>query len=206
MRANPHLRFRDLIAFVIFAFAVPVLAFDYPLSDSVIRDAYFQGKLPPDKWQDFMAPYAHELPSPPSGPDVAEIGIETPFLQIAKHARKTQNYYAPDAAQEFAGKRMELIVHVDVFVTGTYAPADVPGFWRDFKVQLVQGDEVPAETADASALSPPCEAGTETCFPDGARIRLLYDASKIDSSPVTVHVITPDGQDVQTTFDLGSLR
>jgi hypothetical protein len=59
--------------------------------------------------------------------------------------------------------------------------------------------------ADASALWPPCDNSKESCFPDGARIQLAYDADKIDSAPITVHVVTPDGQDVQTTVDPGAL-
>jgi hypothetical protein len=154
----------------------------------------------------FVAPYTHQLPPPNSGPNVAEIGIAMPCLQVAEKSKNATDYFAEDGAQEFDGKKMLLLLRVDAFVTPTHLQPNAPGFWKDLKVRLVQDQEIPAEMADASALCPPCDNSKESCFPDGARIRLAYDADKINSAPVTVHVLTADGQDVQTTFDLGTLR
>jgi hypothetical protein len=85
-------RFRLSAFLAILAIAVPVLAFDYPLTDDMIRDAYFQGKMPQDRWQDFVAPYAHQLPPPKNDPEVAEIGIETPYLQAAEKSKNATDY------------------------------------------------------------------------------------------------------------------
>jgi hypothetical protein len=199
-------RFRLSAFLAILAIAVPVVAFDCPLTDDMIRDAYFESKMPQDRWRDFVAPYAHQLPPPKSGPDVAETGIETPYLQATEKSKNATDYFAEDAAQESSGKKMLLLPHVDIFVTPAYRAPNVPGFWKDFKVRLVEDQEIPAEMADASALWPLCDNGEESCFPDGARIQLAYDADKINSAPITVHVVAPDGHDVQTTFDLGALR
>jgi hypothetical protein len=47
-----------------------------------------------------------------------------------------------------------------------------------------------------------CRAGRRS-----SRVHLEFDSEKIDpSTPATVDVVTPDGQDVQTTFDLAELR
>jgi hypothetical protein len=41
----------------------------------------------------------------------------------------------------------------------------------------------------------------------GAIIQLMYDLEKIDThDDVTIQVHTPDGQNVETTFELGRLR
>ena len=49
----------------------------------------------------------------------------------------------------------------------------------------------------------------ETCTGDTGHtevVRVIYDPEKIDSSEITVKVHTPDGQDIETTFDLGRLQ
>jgi hypothetical protein len=193
--------------------AVPALAFLYPLSSTAIRDAYFIGSRNDEQTRDFLTPYEHDLPAPQTGPYVHDIGIDTPFVDVVRGTEGDPNMHAPDAVEAFQNKPLEVIVHVSIWTTNTYSPGPqvtpelyqwVPDFWDDFKVQLIQRDKV---------IGPKRVRGGplflyigETPSVVGARLELSYDPATIESAPATVEVLTPDGQKVGATFDLGKLR
>jgi hypothetical protein len=208
-------RFGLSIFLAALAIVQPLLAFDYPLSDEAIRDAYFLGKANDARTAAFLAKYTQHFPAPKTGPHIAEIGIETPFVQVLKHSVEIINYHAPDAEQDFLGNPMTFRVYVEIFMTATYWPMNrgplsmdmsAPSFWKDFKIQLLQDKEIPAESVHASPLLPNCGGEGVSCLPDGVRVELDYDPDRIASAPATVRVLAPDGQDVKATFDLAALR
>jgi hypothetical protein len=195
--------------------ALRAFALSYPLSSTAIRDAYFLGNRGDEQTGEFLAQYVHVLPPPKSGAYVQEIGIDTPFSQIVWQTRGRLNYFAPDAVEEFQGKRMPFLVHVTIALTDTYSPIPpttapeyyqwVPDFWNDFKVQLVQDDkEIPVEQARGGPIY--SYGDEEIPMVTGAMIELLYNPEKIDAEPTQVVVTTPDGQTVETTFNLAKLR
>jgi len=206
-----------IVALVVIAgIAVPALALNFPLSSTAIRDAYFIGNRNDEQTADFLGQYAHQFKAPKSGPYVQEIGIETPFTQVVRHAQATANYNAPDAVEEFQHKALSIRVRVDIALTPTYSPVPepteefyqwVPDFWNDFKVHLLLGKkEVPAERVRGGPLfGYPGDMG-ETPIVTGARIEAEYNPEKIEASFTTIKVLTPDGQEIETTFDLGKLR
>ena len=103
MKSNLYLRFLTLfLALTIVHFT---FGFDYPLSSEAIREAYFLGSGNPDKRAEFFAPYTHHLPVPKSGPNVASIGVETPFACVVDAvAHAPLGYHAPDAEHDFLGQ------------------------------------------------------------------------------------------------------
>src|SRR5580698_5814059 len=109
-----------LILAVTLGTAITALAFAYPLSSTAIRDAYFLGNRNDEQTADYLSKYAHRFPMPKSGPYVQEIGLDTPFTQVARHAQATLNYHAPSAVEEFQGKPLPLRVHVDIALTPSY--------------------------------------------------------------------------------------
>jgi hypothetical protein len=197
--------------------ALPALADQYPLSSTDIRDAYFIGRRNDDVTADFFAPYLKHLSMPETGPFVEEIQLDTPFTQVVTHAATTANYDSPTAVEEFQGKTMTFRVYVEIFLTPTYPevrPSD-PGdyaaayfdFWKDFKIQLIQDSKViPSKSIHESPLYPPNDYTGPPPDPVGARIELVYDPEEIDDADTTVRVLTPDGQDIKTPFELGRLR
>ena len=201
-----------VVSLIALAIALPTLAYDYPLSAEAVREAYMTGKADSAKRADFFAKYTQEFPLPKTGPHVATIELETPFAVVVEHTAQALNYYAPDAAQEFEGKPGIFRVHVEIDLTDSYGlqVTSVSGgvrmrtsdFWRDFKIQLFQGKEIHARTVHST----PLYTGRDSHILSGAEVDLEYDAAKIKSDDATVEVITPDGQDVKATFDLGILR
>jgi hypothetical protein len=194
------------------AVALPALAYDYPLSPEAVREAYMLGKADSMKRAEFFAKYTQQFPLPKTGSHVASIQLETPFAVVVEHTTQAINYYAPDAAQEFSGKPGVFRVHVQIDLTesyGAFMPSMSGGrrlrpgdFWRDFKIRLIQGKEIHARSVHGA----PLYTGGDASVLSGAEVDLEYDAAKVKSDNATVEVVTPDGQDVKATFDLGTLR
>ncbi|MGA8871690.1 MAG: hypothetical protein WA434_09140 [Candidatus Acidiferrales bacterium] len=194
----------------------PALAYNSPLSSEAIREAYFLGKRNDEQTAAFFTKYIHVLPAPESGPYVSVIGIETPYSAIVRRVQRAPiGYHAQEAEQQFLGKAGIFTVFVEINFTSSYPdPAQfstyvngavlVPDFWKDFKIQLTQDREVEAQSAKGGPIY--SDYAIDEYGLAGAVVELEYDPAKIDSAtPATVDVLTPDGQDVQTTFDLAQL-
>jgi hypothetical protein len=208
--------------FVILALiALPALAYQYPLSSIDIRDAFLIGNRNDDLTAALFAKYSRTLPAPETGPYVAQIELDTPYLQIARRATGALNYNSLDAVQEFQDKPLVFQVHVKFYFTSTYMPLPVthtegiplnapgyPDFWNDFKVCLIQDKEVRPKSSGGAAIFPMWGADGygPPPSPIGGRIDVDYDPAKIDTADAMVEVRTPDGQDIEVPFDLSRLQ
>ena len=204
---KPNLRRGLSIVVLAMLVAQPALGFDYPLSSSAIRDAYFLGSGDPDKFTLFLEKYTRHYPVPKSGVYVGLIEFETPYVLVAeKVAQNVSGYHAPDAVQEFLGKPGICRVRVEVYwgfaassaVTGRASPP------TNYSVRLKQGDkEVPLKAKWTESLIAPTSAPIDV----GIAFNNEYDADKIASdSPATVEILAPSGETISETFDLASLR
>lgn len=80
----------------------------------------------------------------------------------------------------------------------------VPDFWKAFKIKLIQDHEIPSRAVLAGPVYSYYTADVTGIV--GAEIEADYNPEEIDSRPVDVEVITPDGKDVKATFDLSTLK
>jgi hypothetical protein len=202
-----------ILAVTVLSVSIPTRAFEYPLSDEQIREAYFIGKENPDRMRAFFEPYRHTFPTSKSGPHIGLIEIETPFALIADQVSRTGlTYHAPDAVEEYLGKPEQLRVHVEIYFTLTYPSSNVDlnnpePFWEDFKVSMRQKSEIPSLKTVGRPLWSDADGTGPYPAITGAIIDLDYDMERIDSyADAKVTVDTPDGQHVKTTFDLGRLQ
>ena len=214
MPARRPLLLSLLLLVVIAGIALPVFAaFTNSLSTTAIRDAYFIGNRRDSQTADFLSQYVHQFPNLNTDAYIYMIGIDTPFTQVVKHSEAAFNYHAPDAVEEFEAKPLKFMVNVEIAFNSNYpavtgdAPALaqlVPDFWNDYKVRLIQGEEVkPVGFRGA----PMYAYGWEfTPLVTGARIQAVFDPTKLTADPITIEVISPDGQKVETIFNLASLR
>ena len=189
--------------------AQPLVAFDYPLSSKAIREAYFLATENSDRRQAFFEKYRHNLAPLKSGPDVALIEVETPFACLVDAiAKAPMNYFAQDAEKDYLGKPGKFRVHVEIYFTPTYPKPDdtaasLGNFWRDFTIHLKQDAEVPP----LSVHGQPIYSDQTISGYIGAIIEAEYNVKKIDPGGfTTVEVDMPDGQQVETTFQLNTLR
>jgi hypothetical protein len=181
----------------------PALAYDYPLSPEAIREAYFLGSGDPNKRLDFFSKYTKTYPISKSGQYVGSIEFETPYVVIAERvSQSVPNYFAPDAEKEYLGKPVVCRVRVQVYYGW---PAGQFGrFQSNYTVRLKQQDkEIPTKSSWTEAILSSASAPAEV----GVQLTNEYDADSIDSSSsADVEVLTPDGNTLVETFDLGSLR
>jgi hypothetical protein len=186
-------------ALLAFSLAIPACAYDVPLTESSIRDAYFLGTRQTGLGQDFLAKYTHEVPSLSLGRYRSFARLETPFTQVAILSSKKLNYSAQDAVKEFVGKPLPFRIHLEICYM-VDAPPD------GLQVRIVQNkkDLLPA-SSERSLFFPASDQYTSPP-PIGETIQFEFSADKIDSSALTILIDTPDGQHAETVFDLWAVR
>jgi hypothetical protein len=205
------------------AFVAPAFAFTYtyPLSSSDIREAYFIGHRNDEITSNFLATYTRHLDKPSSGPYISDVAIVTPFTQIVTYVAKQFNYDAPTAVQDFQDKPMKFYAHITIYVANDFKIEQTNptnsvypsfrAFWEDYKYKLTQDKTIRPLAVTGGFLyagdigSAPGD-GTNGYIPIGATVDLAYAADAIQAAPATFTIDTPDGEHVEATFDLASLR
>jgi hypothetical protein len=186
-------------ALVAFSLAIPACAYDVPLTESSIRDAYFLGTRQTGLGPDFLAKYTHEIPNLSLGRYRSFASLETPFTQVAILSSRKLNYSAQDAVKEFLGKPLTFRIHLEICYM-LDAPPDA------LQVRIVQNkkDLLPA-SSERSLFFPASDQYTSPP-PIGETIQFEFSADKIDSSTLVLLIDTPDGQHAETVFDLWAVR
>ena len=177
---------------------LPALAYQYPLSSTAIHDAYLVGTATNGENETFVAPYTHTLPTLKVLTYISDVSVETPFFQVAEHARETANYAAQDAVEEFLSKQPSAFrVQLDI-CRGREETQSV-------KFRITQNDK---ELAPSSVEHTPFLAAQRhgPSLIIGEHVKLQFEADKIEPAPLRVEIETPEGQHAETTFDLSKLR
>ena len=198
-------------------------AFDTPLSDQAVREAYFLGQRRDEKTALFLEKYRRHLAIPESGPWVSTVEMFTPYAEAVELSRQRSiGYSAQDAAQDYRKKAACVRVTITIEFTSTYGEliqektsqrSGSPNafsvrpstFWKDFSYRLFDGDDVvePLEMHGSATF----RTVDDSTMMTGAQIVLLYDAEKISSSAdATVVVDIPGHPQVVAPFDLATLR
>ena len=193
-------KFKFLYLFLALAIALPTAAYDFPLSQDAIRDAYFLGKQQNGLGTDFLAKYSRSIPELRVDPYISRVRIETPFFQVAEHAGRALNYSAQDAVKEFYGKPIMFWLYLEICYE---VDAPLP---NAVKFRLTQKNKaISPLSEERSAFFPPSDPYSQVSNL-GETIKLELDPAKLDSSTLTILVDTPDGQHAECTFDLQTLR
>ena len=200
----------------------PVLfAFNSPLSDEAIREAYFLGQRRDEKMTVFLEKYKQHLREPDRGPFVSSVEFLTPFALLVLQSRDHgTGYSAQQAAEEHRGVEENVVVNIEVLFTESYGAliqqpiSDRSGaptgfafrssdFWRDIDVQVIVKDKV---IKPARFTGEPLYFCARGCALMGATMRLEIPARFVDSDLATMHVVPPEGPEVWVDFDLTGLR
>jgi hypothetical protein len=200
----------------------PLFAFQTPLSDTAVREAYFLGQRHDQSVSDFFAKYAKTLPAPPYGPYISTIRFLTPYAQVVSlSGNKSAGYSAQQAERDHHADAETVVVSVDIYLTDSYGPFLNPAtdsrsgspagltlrssdFWRDFEVS-VASDSRTLSPQDTSS-QPIYNCSESGCSLVGATITLTFAASKFPPDSATVNVVPPEGDEVNVDFDLTSFR
>ena len=222
----PHTLRRSFVSLVFFAFFVfqPAMAFDTELSDTAVREGYFLGQRNDDKTRVFFLPYTKHLPKPKRGPYISEIRLLTPLAQVVQvSSQTTSGYSAQQAHLDYKGRGDSLLLVVHIEFTPTYGPIEAShaasdasktkgivlrtdDFWQDFRYGMKQK----ADWIEPRFIRGEGEYGSSDSFGNGslvgAWVYVEYDSHNVTSDGVDVSIVTPTEDEVQTYFDLASLR
>jgi hypothetical protein len=184
------------------------IAYDHPLSDEAVRDAYFIGQDVKNV-NHFLSQYTRSLPLPASGPDVAEIALSTPYAQVVEvSAQHSVGYSAGQAAEDYRKRGDFIAVRVKVLFTPTY-PNPGDDFWRSVSVRLIQKTHIAATRVSGEPIYVADAYGTVSANGNvsiGANIYARFSVASVKSDSVQVEVALAAGAPVHATLDLRSLR
>jgi hypothetical protein len=182
------------------ALVVPAWAYDFPLSESAIRDAYFLGTRETSLGANFLAEYTHEIPKLSLGGYRSFASLETPFTQIAILSSKKLNYSAQDAVKEFLGKPLVFRIHLEICYM-----LDAPPDGLEVRIVQKKKDLLP-DSSERALFFPASDKHAAPPPAIGETLDFEFSPDKIDSSTLSILIDTPDGQQAQLDLDLRPLR
>ncbi len=197
-------------------------AFDTPLSDEAVREAYFLGQRHDDTMATFLNKYTKYLESPKTGPDIASVTVFTPFaLLVQQSSQHTSGYSAQQAALDHRDQPEFIRIIVQIQLTDSYGPyivrptgtrsgspkGFVPrpyDFWKDFDVQVSSKDKNLEPFSSSGQPLLLCDEGG--CTLTGATLQFDFSAEDFSSGSATIDVNPPEGDPLSIDFDLDHLR
>ena len=198
-------------------------AFDTPLSDQAVREAYFLGQRGDETMAAFLNKYTKYLEAPKTGPDIASVTVFTPFaLLVQQSSQHSSGYSAQQAALDHRDQGEFVRIIVQIQLTNSYAayivrptgkrsgsPSGfVPrpyDFWKDFDVKVSSDDKKlrPFSSSGQPNLLCADEGGCELT---GATLQFDFSAADFASGSATIDIDPPEGDPVSVDFDLDHLR
>lgn len=177
----------------------PAWAYDVPLSESSIRDAYYLGTRATALGPDFLRDYTQSFPELKVGRYTSVVRLETPFSQIAAASANKLGYSAQDAVKEFRGKPLAFRISMDICYK-----IDAPE--NAVRIKVFQNKkEVFPESYDSSPYYPATDKYTRV-LSIGEKVEMEFKPNKIESTTLLIVIDSPDGQHVEIAFDLQTLR
>ena len=198
------------------------LAYDTPLSDTAVRDAYFLGQRHDQFMTEFLNKYIKHLPVPSSGPYIYSVSFMTPFALMVQYSSSQPNYSAQQAQIDHEATPEMVSVRVEIALTQSYGPfltkptgsRSAPplgiqlrsaDFWSEVKFRIFDGKEE-ITTNDINGQPHYLCSDYGGCTLSGATVSLQFPASAFTSDSTMIEMNPPEGDQVVVEFDLTSLR
>jgi hypothetical protein len=220
--ARTRLRLLSCLFATFLAFPFPSAAFDTPLSDTAVRQAYFMGQRHDESLGRFLDKYIKHLRAPKTGPYISSVTFFTPYALLAQlSSQHPYGYSAQQAEIEHRHMVESVQVIVEIQLTDTY-PAFLPNpigqttgtpwdyiarpsnFWQDFQVQVIS-DKKTLPPLKYSG-EPDYVCGDGGCSLVGATVQLEFLADAFAPGDATIEIDPPEGDQVAVDFDLSSFR
>jgi len=197
-------------------------AFDTPLSDTAVREAYFLGQRRDDSLGKLLDKYVLHLQPPKTGPYIESVSFFTPYILTALNSSQQVSIYSAQQAQLDHLKTPEVVrVTVQIFLTESFAAYSAPAtgsdshsprgvfvrpsdFWREFRLRTFQKDQLVIPTDSHGEPTFRCE--DSGCILSGATLTFEYPAASFTETSATVQIDPPEGDPVVVDFDLTSFR
>jgi hypothetical protein len=203
----------------------PIFAFQSPLSDESVREAYFLGQRHDGSFEGLVEKSMRRFPAPKTGPYISSVMFATPFVSAAQLSNNyLGNYSAQQAERDHREAGQEIVkVTVQIQLTETYGQFIAPvktysrsgspsaliprpdDFWRDFQVRIFNGDQVLTNSVYHGRPNYSCgEYGP--CILIGATLTFEFPAEAFSADSASIIVDPPEGEPVTADFDLVRLR
>ena len=197
-------------------------AFDTPLSDQAVREAYFLGQRRDETMATLLNKYTKPLPPPKTGPYVTSITFLTPFALLVQHSSRQSNYSAQQAALDHRGQSEFVRIIVQIQLTDSYGAYIVRptgprsgsptgflprpyDFWKDFDVQVSSDDKKLRAFSSSGQPNFSCSEDGG-CLLTGATLQFDFTAEDFASGSATIDVNPPEGEPLSLDFDLTLFR
>ena len=205
--------------------AQPIFAFQSPLSEESVREAYFLGQRHDGSFEELVEKSTRRFPAPKAGPYISSVMFVTPFVGAAQLSNSyIGNYSAQQAELDHRGAGKEIVkITVEIQLTESYgqfialaqtnsrsgsASVLIPrpdDFWRDFQVRIFNGDQALSNSVYRGRPKYSCgEYGP--CILIGATLTSEFPADAFSADSASITVEPPEGEPVTAEFDLGRLR
>ncbi|MHB8486961.1 MAG: hypothetical protein ACYDCM_14710 [Candidatus Acidiferrales bacterium] len=191
-----------LLALVVIA-SLPANGYEQFLTSESVREAFFLGQRRDEGTARFLAAYRHDFPLPKKGPHISRAQVLTPYAQIVLGSEDGAiQGTVMDAEREYQTQPSVFLVQLRVFATPTYYSASqLKELWEKLSIRVMQGKLLKPSKINYISRRFPGNRG-----PGGTDIELQFDVAQIASAPITIEVSSPDGQRIETKFDLGQLK
>jgi hypothetical protein len=205
--------------------AQPIFAFQSPLSEESVREAYFLGQRHDGSFEGLVEKSTRRFPAPKNGPYISSVMFVTPFVGAAQLSNSyIGNYSAQQAELDHRGAGKEIVkITVEIQLTESYgqfialaqpnsrsgsASVLIPrpdDFWRDFQVHIFNGGQALSNSVYHGRPKYSCgEYGP--CILIGATLTFEFPADAFSADSASITVDPPEGEPVAAEFDLGRLR
>ena len=198
-------------------------AFDTPLSDQAVREAYFLGQRHDETMSTLLNKYTKLLPPPKTGPDISSVTFLTPFaLLVQQSSEHTSGYSAQQAALDHRDQGEFVRIVIQIQLTDSYgsfiirptgsrsgsSAGFVPrpyDFWTDFDVRVSSKDQKLRPFSSVGQPNFICSQDS-SCTLTGAALQFDFSVEDFASGSATIDVTPPEGDSVTVDFDLDRLR
>ena len=207
------LRFPSCLLTAVLVFPLSSAAFDTPLSDTAVREAYFMGQRHDESLARFFDKYTKHLPPPKTGPYVSTIAFFTPFALVAElSSRQASGYSAQQAQIDHRNRGESVRIVVQLEFTGSSSSGAQTGytfrpyaFWKDYDVQVLD-KELRLKPFNSSAEPNYICSEDGGCILTGATLSFDFLPDSFTADTANVRVIPPEGDPITVDFDLSALR
>jgi hypothetical protein len=197
-------RVRALSLSLCFLASQNAVAFNYPLQEEQVREAYFLGRTTDgEKLKDFYKKYVHYFSFPARNPYysyVESVEFRTPFERVVLRSREKLNQYsAIEAEEDYRAQPNVIVVRAMISFKLGYAGPIPPT--SSFEVRVSQADPIEPKKLTTESIC----AVWQDCGVTRFAVLLWFDAEQFASGTAKVKITTPDGQILKTEFNLAKL-
>jgi hypothetical protein len=197
-------------------------AFDSPLSDQAVREAYFLGQRRDESMANILNKYTRLLSPPDSGPQIFSVTFLTPFALVVQQSSQHVNYSAQQAEKDHHADDEIVAITIQILLTQSYgafitrptgprsgSPIGIqlrnPDFWKDFNYSVFDDEKEFKVDSPAGEPTYRCD-GDGGCNLTGATVHFQLPAKLFVSGDATVEIDPKVADPTFVDFDLASLR